>query len=76
MFRIGISCLSNKVIVNVPAQLDLLARFDSHQIGPHLIWRETNWVKESQYGQDHKTIEQEQVLWLQWVNGSQLRFTL
>ena len=43
---------------HVPAQLDSLARFDSRQIGPGLIWRKSNWAKECQYGLDHKTIEQ------------------
>ena len=43
---------------DVPAQLDALARFDSRQIGPGLLWRGSNWAKESQYGMDHKTIEQ------------------
>ena len=36
--------------VPVPTQLDSLAGFDSRQIGPGLIWRGSNWVKESQYG--------------------------
>ena len=43
---------------SVPAQLNSLARTDSRQTGPGLIWRESNWVKESQYGLDHETIEQ------------------
>ena len=47
-----------KLNVDVPAQLDLLARFDQRQTGPGLIWHGSNWVKESQYGLDHKTIEQ------------------
>ena len=42
----------------VPAQLDSLARFDPRQIGPGLIWRGSKRAKESQYGLDHKTIEQ------------------
>ena len=41
----------------VPAQLDSLACIDSRQIGPYLIWRGSNWVKESQYGLDHETAE-------------------
>ena len=28
------------------------------RIGPGLIWRRSNWVKESEYGLDHETIEQ------------------
>ena len=44
--------------IDVPAQLDSLARFDPRQIGPGLIWLGSNWVKESQYGLDHKTKEQ------------------
>ena len=44
--------------VYVPAQLDSLARFDPPQTGPGLIWRGSKRAKESQYGLDHKTIEQ------------------
>ena len=55
--------VNNIVIVeksngSVPAQLDSLAHFDSRQIGPGLIWRGSNWAKESLYGLGHKTIEQ------------------
>ena len=42
----------------VPAQPDSLARFDQRQIGPGLIWHGSKRAKESQYGLDHKTIEQ------------------
>ena len=38
---------------SLPAQLDWLARIDSRQIGPGLIWRGLNWVKRGQYKLDH-----------------------
>ena len=44
--------------VAVPVQFHSLAHFDSRQFRPGLIWRWSNWAKESHYGQDHKTIEQ------------------
>ena len=47
------------VVVSVPAQLNSLARIDSRQIGPDLIWRGSNWVKE--YGLDQETIEQNEL---------------
>ena len=40
------------VVVSIPAQLNSLARIDSRQVGPGLIWRGSNWVKE--YGLDQK----------------------
>ena len=60
----------------VPVQLDSLARFDSRQIGPGLIRRGSNWVKESQYGLDHKITEQVTRFMTQRVNESELHFTL
>ena len=45
----------------VPAQLDSVARFDPRQIGPGLIWRGSKRAKESQYGLNHKTIEQNEL---------------
>ena len=50
-----------KRYVDVLAQLDSLARIDSSQIGSGLIWRGSNWVKESHYGLDHETIEQNEL---------------
>ena len=46
---------------NVPAQLDSLALVDVHQIGLGPNWRGSNWAKESQYGLDHETIEQNEL---------------
>ena len=43
---------------NVPAQFDSLARFDPRQVGHGLIWCGSKRANESQYGLDHKTIEQ------------------
>ena len=47
--------------IHVPAQLNSLAGNDSFQIGPALIWRGSNWVKEIQYGLDHDTTEQNEL---------------
>ena len=61
---------------NVPAQLDSLARVDSHQIGPGLIWRGPNWAKESQYGLDHETIEQNELTDFMSPMSQSLSYTL
>ena len=48
------------MVVNFPAQLVSPVRIDSRQTGPGLIWRGSNWAKESQY-ETIETIEQNEL---------------
>ena len=52
---------NTRVVVHVPVQLDSLTCIDSRQIGPGLIWLRSNWDKESQYGLNHETKEQNEL---------------